>query len=82
LRFKKEDELIPFLGIAGDSDAGNGADKREIDRGSDKLRQASLDRSVVVDTDKLAAEPVVRKPAGFFHGKRLAVGPVGGGLCE
>jgi hypothetical protein len=31
LRFKKEDELIPFLGIAGDSDAGNGEFDAHVD---------------------------------------------------
>jgi hypothetical protein len=31
LRFKKEDELIPFLGLSGDSDEGNGEFNAHVD---------------------------------------------------
>jgi len=50
-----------------------GADEREIDDGSDQLRDASANGAVVVDMDEFLAKFVVRKPASLFLGKRLTV---------
>jgi hypothetical protein len=51
----------------------NGADEREIDNRGDQLRDAAVNRTVVIDMDKFLAEPVVRKPAGRFLWKRFTV---------
>ena len=51
----------------------NGADEREIDDGSNELRDAATNGTVVVDVDKLLVKFVMGKPAGLFFGKGFTV---------
>jgi len=59
---------------------GGGADERKIDNGSNQLREAAADGSVVIDMDKLRMELITGEPAGFFLGKRFGVGAVDSGI--
>ncbi len=64
--------------IAGAAEDGigigrNGADEREINDGSDQLRHAAANGSVVVDMDEFLAEFIARKPAGWFLGEWFTV---------
>jgi hypothetical protein len=44
------------------------------------LRESAANRTVVIDLDKLRPELITGEPSGFFLGKRLAVGPIVGGI--
>lgn len=77
---KKRNGIVAGASEDGVGVGGDGTDKREIDDGSDPLREAAADGSVVVDMDILRPESVVRKPAGFFFGKQFATRPVDGGI--
>ena len=64
--------------IAGTTENGigigcNGTYEREINGGSDKLRQAALNGSIVVDLNKFLFELVMGKPTSFFFGKWFRV---------
>lgn len=71
--------------VAGSADngvgiGGDGADEREIDDGSDEVRESAADGTVVVDMDPLRMELIMGEPAGFFLGKRFGVCEVNRGI--
>jgi hypothetical protein len=69
---EQRDRIIARRAEDGIGVGGNGSDERKIDDGSDQLREAAADGSVVVDPDKLRMKLIAGEPAGFFLGKGLA----------
>jgi len=73
---EKRNGIIARTAEDGISIGDYGADEREIDDGSDQLRDASSNGTIVVDVDKLLEKFVSRKPASLLFGKGFTVAAV------
>ena len=70
---KKRNGIIARASEDGISIGGNGANEGEIDDGSDQLRDAAADGTIVVDVDEFLSRFVMRKPESLFFGKWFTV---------
>jgi hypothetical protein len=70
---EKRNGIIASSSEDGISIGSNGTDKREINDGSNELRDATTNGTVVVDVYKLLAKLVMGKPASLFFGKGFTV---------
>ena len=66
---KKRNGIIAGTAEDGISIGSDRTDKREINDGSDQLRHAAANGSVVIDMDEFLSKFIVRKPAGLFFGE-------------
>jgi hypothetical protein len=77
---EKGDGIIARSSEDGISIRSDGADEGKVDDGSNQLRYAAANGTVVVDVDKLLAKFVMRKPARLLFGKWFAVAAVDKGI--